>query len=76
MGIPDFEAVKWYNEFAYSLRARIRNREGAVWPGLGSFVAYVRAGMININKSTRIRLMNKSIVWTAIHSVDQQQFIG
>ena len=39
MGIPDFEAVKWYNEFAYSLRARIRNREGAVWPGLGSFVA-------------------------------------
>jgi nucleoid DNA-binding protein len=39
LGIPDFEAVKWYNEFAYSLRARIRNREGAVWPGLGSFVA-------------------------------------
>jgi hypothetical protein len=41
-----------------------------------AFWANIRAGMINIIKSTRIRLMNKSIVWTANHSVDQQQFIG
>ncbi len=39
LGIPDFEAIKWYNEFAYSLRSRIRNGEGAAWPGLGRFVA-------------------------------------
>ncbi|MBL7771189.1 MAG: hypothetical protein JNK20_19605 [Flavipsychrobacter sp.] len=39
LGIPDFEAVKWYNEFAYALRTKIRNNEPAAWPGLGNFIA-------------------------------------
>ncbi len=39
MLLPDFEAIRWYNEFAYELRARIRNREKAYWEGLGEFRA-------------------------------------
>ncbi len=35
--VADHEAMKWYNEFAYELRTRIRNREKAEWPGLGFF---------------------------------------
>lgn len=35
--IPDFEAIKWYNEFAFDLRNRIRSDEGAVWEGIGVF---------------------------------------
>ena len=35
--VADHEAMKWYNEFAYELRTRIRNREKAEWPGLGTF---------------------------------------
>lgn len=39
LGVPDFEAIKWYNEFAYSLRSKIRSNELAEWPGLGAFRA-------------------------------------
>ncbi len=35
-GIPDFEAIKWYSEFSYDLRERIRKDEkvklGWRWP--------------------------------------------
>ncbi|MBC6489988.1 hypothetical protein BC349_03340 [Flavihumibacter stibioxidans] len=37
--IPDFEAIKWYNEFAFDLRTKIRNKEKAEWPELGYFQA-------------------------------------
>jgi len=36
--VPDFEAMKWFNEFSLDLRTRIRNREEVNWHGLGSFV--------------------------------------
>jgi len=35
--IPDFEAIKWYNEFAADLRNKIRSEEEAVWEGVGVF---------------------------------------
>ena len=35
--IADFEAIKWYNEFAYELRNRIRNEHKAEWEGVGVF---------------------------------------
>lgn len=35
--IADFEAIKWYNEFAYELRSRIRNDHRAEWEGVGVF---------------------------------------
>ena len=35
--IPDFEAIKLYNEFAFDLRNRIPSNEGAVWQGIGVF---------------------------------------
>jgi hypothetical protein len=35
--IADFEAIKWYNEFAYELRNKIRNDDGAKWEGVGTF---------------------------------------
>lgn len=35
--IADFEAIKWYNEFAYDLRANIRNNGSCEWPGIGTF---------------------------------------
>ena len=35
--IPDFEAIKWYNEFATGLRNSIRTEESAVWQGVGVF---------------------------------------
>lgn len=35
--IPDFEAIKWYNEFAADLRNKIRTEEEAVWEGVGVF---------------------------------------
>ncbi len=35
--IQDFEAIKWYNEFAADLRNKIRTEEQAVWHGLGVF---------------------------------------
>jgi hypothetical protein len=35
--IADFEAIKWYNEFAYELRSRIRLEHRAEWEGVGVF---------------------------------------
>lgn len=37
--LPDFEAMKWFNEYSLDLRTRIRNNEEVSWPGLGSFLA-------------------------------------
>ncbi len=31
----DFEAIKWYNEFSFDLRNRIRNEEEVPWAGIG-----------------------------------------
>jgi hypothetical protein len=31
----DFEAIKWYNEFSFDLRNRIRNEEAVPWEGVG-----------------------------------------
>lgn len=33
--IPDYEAIKWYNEFSYELRNKIRQEEKAEWEGVG-----------------------------------------
>jgi hypothetical protein len=33
--ILDYEAIKWYNEFAFDLRNRIRNEEEVPWEGVG-----------------------------------------
>src|SRR5450631_1164790 len=35
--IPDFEAIKWYNEFSLDLRNKIRSDEEVVWQGIGVF---------------------------------------
>src|SRR5690606_17787775 len=35
--MADYEAIRWYNEFAYNLRAQIRNGGQAVWDGIGVF---------------------------------------
>ncbi|MEP6747120.1 MAG: hypothetical protein ABJB86_05325 [Bacteroidota bacterium] len=35
--IADFEAIRWYNEFAADLRNRIRTGEEAVWQDIGVF---------------------------------------
>lgn len=35
--VPDFEAIRWYNEFAYELRNSIRTDGSAKWQGLGEF---------------------------------------
>jgi hypothetical protein len=35
--IADFEAIKWYSEFAYELRHKIRTEEKAEWDGVGIF---------------------------------------
>jgi hypothetical protein len=31
----DFEAIKWYNEFSFDLRNRIRNEDTVPWEGVG-----------------------------------------
>lgn len=31
----DFEAIKWYNEFAFDLRNRIKNEDEVAWQGIG-----------------------------------------
>jgi hypothetical protein len=31
----DFEAIKWYNEFSFELRNRIRNEQEVPWEGVG-----------------------------------------
>ncbi|MBS1946404.1 MAG: hypothetical protein JST47_01420 [Bacteroidetes bacterium] len=33
--IPDYEAIKWYNEFSYELRNKIRQDNKAEWEGVG-----------------------------------------
>lgn len=33
--MADYEAIKWYNEWAYELRSRLRNDAEEVWPGVG-----------------------------------------
>jgi hypothetical protein len=33
--IPDYEAIKWYNEFSYELRNKIRHEDKAEWEGVG-----------------------------------------
>ena len=33
--IADYEAIKWYNEFSYELRNKIRHEEKAEWEGVG-----------------------------------------
>jgi len=35
--IADFEAIKWYNEFAFDLRNKIRMGEEVAWEGTGIF---------------------------------------
>ena len=35
--MADYEAIKWYNEWAYELRSRLRNDNEEVWPGVCSF---------------------------------------
>jgi hypothetical protein len=35
--IPDYDAIRWYNEFSYNLRSSIRNNDHAVWEGVGIF---------------------------------------
>jgi hypothetical protein len=35
--VPDFEAIRWFNEFATGLRNTIRSGEEAVWQGVGVF---------------------------------------
>jgi hypothetical protein len=36
-GLADFEAIKWYNEFAFELRNKIKAEGEVVWEGLGIF---------------------------------------
>jgi hypothetical protein len=33
--IPDYEAIKWYNEFSYDLRNKIRQDDKVKWDGIG-----------------------------------------
>ncbi len=33
--IADYEAIKWYNEWAYELRNRLRTDEMVEWKGVG-----------------------------------------
>jgi hypothetical protein len=33
--ILDYEAIKWYNEFSFELRNRIRNEDEVTWDGVG-----------------------------------------
>ncbi len=33
--IPDYEAIKWYNEFSYELRNKIRQEDKVKWDGIG-----------------------------------------
>jgi hypothetical protein len=33
--IPDYEAIKWYNEFSYDLRNKIRQEDKVKWDGIG-----------------------------------------
>jgi hypothetical protein len=33
--IPDYEAIKWYNEFSYDIRNRIRMEEDVAWDNVG-----------------------------------------
>ncbi|HLY70047.1 MAG TPA: hypothetical protein VKR53_09995, partial [Puia sp.] len=33
--IPDYEAIKWYNEFSYELRNKIRKEDKVTWDGIG-----------------------------------------
>lgn len=33
--VADYEAIKWYNEWAYELRNRIRNEDAVAWEGVG-----------------------------------------
>ncbi len=33
--ILDYEAIKWYNEFSFDLRNRIRNEDAVSWDGVG-----------------------------------------
>jgi hypothetical protein len=33
--ILDYEAIKWYNEFSFELRNRIKNEDAVVWDGVG-----------------------------------------
>jgi hypothetical protein len=33
--IPDYEAIKWYNEFSYDLRNKIRKEDKVRWDGIG-----------------------------------------
>ena len=34
--IADYEAIKWYNEWAYELRNKIRDGQVIQWDGIGS----------------------------------------
>src|ERR1700749_198725 len=34
--VVDYEAIKWYNEFAFDLRNRIRDEESVLWDGVGT----------------------------------------
>lgn len=33
--VLDYEAIKWYNEFSFELRNRIKNEDSVTWDGVG-----------------------------------------
>ena|ERR1700761_7111292 len=34
--VLDYEAIKWYNEFSFELRNRIRQEDAVIWDGVGT----------------------------------------
>ncbi|MBZ5855728.1 hypothetical protein [Flavihumibacter profundi] len=75
--VPDYEAMKWYNEFSYDLRTKIRNHEEAAWEGLGSFVADENGGIF-FKADPSLELRMKPVVAERIirNNIEHQILVG
>lgn len=69
--LPDYEAIRWYNEYSYDLRARIRNQEDAIWEGLGRFTVDDK-GEIHFEANQKIAQRLKPIKVERILRADAQ----
>jgi hypothetical protein len=70
--IPDYEAIKWYNEFSYDLRNKIRQEQKVKWDGIG-LLRKDNAGNIVFESNPENSLFLQAIIAEPITRKNAQQ---
>jgi len=73
--IADYEAIKWYNEWAYELRSKLREGQAVEWDGIGTLKKDI-SGEIIFESAGRIPSMQEPTAANrVIHSHSQHTML-